>query len=232
MFERLSLHHQFVDAATDIRERSMLSHRRSICFRHVQGHSSRTQRPGAMAEREDIEIIAAGSSSAGGTGAEAPEDIAAAKSKAKATPKAHGKRKARPRIDLDDAIARAQQSFKEAAKCMAKARADARNEKRKKARLFKKAAQLSAMDLERIAVLKRSGMWDPNLQGVCDAEALRAMEEQPSHTSASSGSRPAHPADNESAQPSDAMERALEAASTSPTATEKPEAKQIDDMES
>ena len=95
------------------------------------------------------------------------------------------------------------------------ARADARNEKRKKARLYKKCAQLSAMDLERIAVLKR-----------------RAMEEQPSHPSASSGSRPAHPTDDDSAQPSDAMERALEAASTSPTATEKPEAKQIDDMES
>ena len=89
------------------------------------------------------------------------------------------------------------------------------------------------MDLERIAVLKRSGMWDPNLQqGVCDAQDLRAMEEQPSHTSAGSGARPAHPADHESAQPSDAMEQILEAASTSPTATEKPEAKQIDDMES
>ena len=112
------------------------------------------------------------------------------------------------------------------------ARADARNEKRKKARLYKKCAQLSAMDLERIAVLKRSGMWDPNLQGVCDAEELGAMEEQPSHPSASSGSRPAHPTDDDFAQPSDAMERALEAASTSPTATEKPEAKQIDDMES
>ena len=232
MFERLSLHHQFVNAATDIRERSMLSHRRSICFRHVQGHSSRTPRPGAMAEREDIEITAAGSSSAASPGAKAPEGIAAAKSKAKAAPKAGGKRRPRPRIDLDDAIARAQQSFKAAAKCMAKARADARNEKRKKARLFKKAAQLSAMDLERIAVLKRSGMWDPNLQGVCDAEALRAMEEQPSRTSASSGSRPAHPADHESAQPSDAVEQTLEAAPASPTATEQPEAKQIDDMES
>ena len=112
------------------------------------------------------------------------------------------------------------------------ARADARNEKRKKARLYKKCAQLSAMDLERIAVLKRSGMWDPNLQGVCDAEELGATEEQPSHPNASSGSRPAHPTDDDSAQPSDAMERALEAASTSPTATEKPEAKHIDDMES
>ena len=158
-----------------------------------------------MAKREDMQLIAAGCSNAGGTGAGPPEAIPAAKSKAKATPKAAGKRKARPRIDLDDAIAAAQQSFRQTAKCMAKARADARNEKRKKARLFKKAAQLSPMDLERIAVLKRSGMWDPNLQGICDAQDLRAMEEQPSNTSACSGNRPPHPADNASEQPPDAM---------------------------
>ena len=168
-----------VGVATDIRECSMLSQRRSICFRHLPSHSCRTHRAGAMAQSEEMQITEGDGSNAGGTGAEAPTTSPAAKSKAKAMPKASGKRKARPRIDLDDAIAAAQQSFRQAAKCMAKARADARNEKRKKARLFKKAAQLSPMDLERIAILKRSGMWDPNLQGICEAEDMKKWKNKP-----------------------------------------------------
>jgi hypothetical protein len=46
-------------------------------------------------------------------------------------------------------------------KQLSKARSEARNEKRKKARLVKKAAQLSPEDLKRIADLKRCGLWDP-----------------------------------------------------------------------
>ena len=38
-----------------------------------------------------------------------------------------------------------------------------RNERRKKQRLIKKAAGLSSNDLERIAVIKRCGLWDPAL---------------------------------------------------------------------
>ena len=185
-----------------------------------------------MAQSEEMQITEGDGSNAGGTGAEAPTTSPAAKSKAKAMPKASGKRKARPRIDLDDAIAAAQQSFRQAAKCMAKARADARNEKRKKARLFKKAAQLSPMDLERIAILKRSGMWDPNLQGICEAEDMKQMEEQASHTSAGSGSRPQRAADDAENQSPEAEARRLAAASTSPTAAAQPEANQIDDNES
>ena len=64
----------------------------------------------------------------------------------------------RPRIDLDDAIARAQQAMKEAQKSVADARRQGRNERRKKQRLLKKASGLSADDLERIAVLKRCGL--------------------------------------------------------------------------
>lgn len=44
---------------------------------------------------------------------------------------------------------------------MADARRNARNEKRKKQRLMKKASSLTAEDLERIAVLKRCGLWNP-----------------------------------------------------------------------
>jgi hypothetical protein len=53
--------------------------------------------------------------------------------------------------------------MKRAQKAVSEARAQAKNERRKKARLLKKAAGLSPADLERIAVLKRCGLWDPNL---------------------------------------------------------------------
>ena len=187
-----------------------------------------------MAKREDMQLIAAGCSNAGGTGAGPPEAIPAAKSKAKATPKASGKRKARPRIDLDDAIAAAQQSFRQAAKCMAKARADARNEKRKKARLFKKAAQLSPMDLERIAVLKRSGMWDPNLQGIYMMPKISGQWKNSPATPVLAAEIGHHiqQITHRSSHPMQWHRQMLDGASTSPTATEKPEANEIDDMES
>ena len=103
-------------------------------------------------------------------GSPATEMIVAAEphAKAKAEPKPKAKAKAvravRPRIDLDETIEKAQTAFREAQKAMTKARAEARYEKRKKAQIYKKCSQLSAQDLERIAVLKRSGMWDPVLQ--------------------------------------------------------------------
>jgi hypothetical protein len=96
---------------------------------------------------------------------EAPDPHAKAKAAPKPKAKAKAVRGVRPRIDLDETIEKAQTAFREAQKAMAKARAEARYEKRKKARIYKKCAQLSAQDLERIAVLKRSGMWDPALQG-------------------------------------------------------------------
>ena len=73
------------------------------------------------------------------------------------------KRKELPRIDLDQSIEEAKEAMKRAVKAMADARAQAKNERRKKARLLKKAATLSPADLERIAILKRCGLWDPNL---------------------------------------------------------------------
>ena len=72
----------------------------------------------------------------------------------KADAKARAKR---PRIDLDDSIAQARAAMTKAMKDVQEARRVARNERRKKQRLVKKAGILSAEDLERIAVLKRCG---------------------------------------------------------------------------
>ena len=79
-----------------------------------------------------------------------------------AAAKARSRRKDRPAIDLDDSIEQAQQAAKNAAKALAKARAEARTERKRRARLIRKAGQLSPADLERIAVLKRTGWWDPS----------------------------------------------------------------------
>ena len=70
-------------------------------------------------------------------------------------------RRKRGCIDLDANIEKARTSMKEAAKALTRARADARNEKRKKQRLLKKAQSLTMQDLGRIAQLKNAGLWDP-----------------------------------------------------------------------
>jgi len=65
-------------------------------------------------------------------------------------------------IDLDDKIRDAKAAAKAAAKSLAQARSQARVERKRRAQLVRKAGQLSAQDLERIAVLKRTGWWDPS----------------------------------------------------------------------
>jgi hypothetical protein len=80
---------------------------------------------------------------------------------AKADPAARRKRTVRPPIDLDQNIREAKAAAKRAAKSLAQARAQARSERKRKARLVRKAGQLTPQDLERIAVLKRTGWWDP-----------------------------------------------------------------------
>jgi hypothetical protein len=69
------------------------------------------------------------------------------------------KRAKRPDIDYDEKIQEATKNIKEMARAMAAAKTAQKNERRKKQRLVKKASQLSPEDLERIAVLKRCGMW-------------------------------------------------------------------------
>ena len=71
------------------------------------------------------------------------------------------RRKEHPPIDIDKTIADAREAVKAAQRAMTEARALARNERRKRARLIKKAAQLSPRDLDRIAILKKCGVWDP-----------------------------------------------------------------------
>ena len=97
------------------------------------------------------------------------------------TPKARGRRKDRPAIDLDTTIEQAHQAAKDAAKALTKARAEARAERKRRARLIRKAGQLSPQDLERIAVLKRTGWWDP-ATGTPNASAPAGGGAQPAAT--------------------------------------------------
>ena len=93
-----------------------------------------------------------------------------ASEEASASPKSRAKR---PRIDYDDSIAKARAAMLKAQKDVADARRVARNERRKKQRLVKKAAALSPDDLERIAVLKRCGLsvGSPTVHAGCPGQA-------------------------------------------------------------
>jgi hypothetical protein len=72
---------------------------------------------------------------------------------------------------LDSYIDQATQAMKQAQKKVNEAKALARNERRKKQRLLKKAASLSPADLERIAVLKRCGMMPTAASGSAASDA-------------------------------------------------------------
>jgi hypothetical protein len=78
------------------------------------------------------------------------------------------KREKRPHIDYDAKIAEASAVIKNMTRAVAAAKSAQRNERRKKQRLLKKAACLSPEDLERIAVLKRCGLWTGQPPEVCD----------------------------------------------------------------
>ena len=75
------------------------------------------------------------------------------------------KRPARPKIDIDAKITDLSKDIVAAQKLLKETKTLQRNERRKKQRLIKKAAGLSSTDLERIAVIKRCGLWEPG-QGV------------------------------------------------------------------
>ena len=95
--------------------------------------------------------------------------------------KARSRRRERPAIDLDVSIQQAQQAAKDAARALTKARAEARTERKRRARLIRKAGQLSPADLERIAVLKRTGWWDPSTS-TADASAKAGEGPPPAAT--------------------------------------------------
>lgn len=71
------------------------------------------------------------------------------------------KRVPRPKIDIDAKIQDLSKDIFAAQKLLKDAKTHQRNERRKKQRLVKKAATLSSTDLERIAVIKRCGLWEP-----------------------------------------------------------------------
>lgn len=126
-----------------------------------------------------------------------------------------------PRIDLDTAIAEARDAMKQAAKMLQDAKSTARNERRKKARLLKKAASLNSEDLERIAVLKRCGLWDPKLQRFAPADGDESRGET-ADGSQSSADPPvaSHSSSSSSSTASPAPNAAQEA--TSPSTPQAP----------
>ena len=97
-----------------------------------------------------------------------------------------GQRIKKPTIDLDDAILRARTALKEAQKKVAAAKAEARNEKRRKQRLLRKASSLSVADLERIQVLKRCGFV---AEDQVAAAALADTDSEEGQSSAASSSK-------------------------------------------
>ena len=95
------------------------------------------------------------------------------------------KKGSRPKIDIDDEIQEANRLAEVTKKMMQAAKAAQRNSRRTKQRLVRKAGKLSAADLERIATLKRCGLFaaDP-----ADATSSSSSAAAPSSASSSSTS--------------------------------------------
>ena len=79
--------------------------------------------------------------------------------KAKAGARGRPKDSGRPKIDLDDEIAEANKLAEVSRKMLTAAKQVQKNNRRQKQRLVRKAGKLSAEDLERIAVIKRCGLY-------------------------------------------------------------------------
>ena len=94
-----------------------------------------------------------------GAADEAPQ-VASAASPAAAKASLQKKKVLRSKIDLDDEIRQANQLAAMSRKMLTAAKNVSRNNRKAKQRLIKKAGKLSPEDLERIAVLKRCGMYD------------------------------------------------------------------------
>jgi len=86
-----------------------------------------------------------------------PAAPTSAKAEAKASTRS--KKAARPKIDLDEEIRRANDLAAMSRKMLSVARQTSKNNRKAKQRLIKKAGKLSPEDLERIAVLKRCGLF-------------------------------------------------------------------------
>ena len=100
-------------------------------------------------------------------------------------------------IDIDRNIKAAREAMKAAAKAVALAKANQRNEMRRKQRLLKKAAGLSSGDLERIAVMKRCGLFDPTIMmAVPRTDAVPSETTNPAELCASGTQRAVHENNN------------------------------------
>lgn len=97
----------------------------------------------------------------------------------------------RPKIDIDDEIAQANRMAEVTKKMMMAARAAQRNSRRAKQRLVRRAGKLSSADLERLAVLKRCGLYieQPD-SGSAESSSVASSA---ASSSASSGSPPSGP---------------------------------------
>lgn len=107
---------------------------------------------------------------------------------AETSPKKRGRppKSSRPKIDIDDEIAQANRMAEITKKMMLAARTAQRNSRKAKQRLVRRAGKLSSADLERLAVLKRCGLYieaqEPSAASSSSAASTAAS------SSASSGS--------------------------------------------
>ena len=85
---------------------------------------------------------------------------AAAGARADTRASARSQKAARPKIDLDEEIRRANDLAAMSRKMLTAAKNVSRNNRKAKQRLIKKAGKLSPEDLERIAVLERCGLFE------------------------------------------------------------------------
>lgn len=156
---------------------------RSEPLEHASEDGDDVHQDGAVAT--PAELDAAATAPAGAAAPSPPQD---------ATPQTSTRRKRKAPIDIDEHIAAARKAMKEAQKQVSAAKTQARNERRKKQRLIKKASTLTSEDLERIAVWKRCGI-DPasarvNGKGPC-ASSSSAGTSAASSAGSSPASRPA-----------------------------------------
>ena len=142
-------------------------------------------------ETSDMSAEEAMVGSASGT----PQAAAAASpAAAKAPPQ--GKKASRPKIDLDEEIRRANDVAAMSRKMLQAAKSVSRNNRKAKQRLIKKAGKLSPEDLERIAVLKRCGMYEEDGE-----EEQTENGEAEDHANAGEKKRPAGPSAAEMKRP-------------------------------
>ena len=112
-----------------------------------------------------------------GSSSAAPVVAASADAKAKAKARVRGRGAARPAIDLDQEIEEANMLASMSRKLMQAAKSIEKNNKKSKSRLIRKAGKLSPEDLERIAVLKRCGLYaDDGGEEAADAAAEASGE--------------------------------------------------------